>query len=415
MNGVGRRCRVAVGGWRLACSVFASAALVCGASVGAMDSSCPGDPCARCGWQAVCRLPPVSVRSVGGLFEAVKRARPGATILLADGEYRLPRILDIPTPGVTLRSRTGNRDAVVLRGGGMTEQQVGVAVSVSAADITLADLTIGWVRYHAVQVRGERAASRVTLHNVHLLDTGQQLLKGSTARNNVHADDGLVACSLIEYSDSAPSDYTNGVDVLAGRGWTVRDNVLRQIRGPGKGSAGPAILFWVGSERIMIERNLVIDSFRGIALGLKPQPAGFDAKDSSIVNNVVVNLQAWGDEGIEANAAPNTRIDHNTVLMDGTLPWSISVRFGGTTAQVRNNLTNRSIVLRNGGEATRTGNVVGARPDWFLAPAGADLRLQPGVEGLRGSEAVPEVDTDFDGRPRPKGADVDPGAFQRPS
>ena len=168
------------------------------------------------------------MHSVDDLFDAVRRAKPGATILLADGEYRLPRMLDIAVPGVTLRARSGNRDSVVLRGGGMTERDVGVAISVSAADVTLADLTIGWVGFHAVQVRGERAANRVTLHNVRVADTGQQLLKGSTARNGVFADDGLVACSLFEYTDRAPSDYTNGVDVLAGRGWTVRDNVLRQ-------------------------------------------------------------------------------------------------------------------------------------------------------------------------------------------
>ncbi len=415
MNRVRSGWRQPAGGWPLACFVFATAAVICGATVGARNSSCPGDPCARCRWQPACRLPPLSVHSVAGLFDAVKRAKPGATILLEDGQYRLPRMLDIAVPGVTLRSRSGNRDGVILRGGGMTEQQVGVAISVSAADVTLADLTIGWVRYHGVQVRGERAASRITLHNVRIADTGQQLLKGSTASNGIHADDGLVACSLFEYTDHAPTDYTDGIDVLGGRGWTVRDNVFRQIKGPGNGSAGPAILFWAGSERIAIERNLVVDSFRGIALGLKPQPTGYDARNSSIVNNVVVNLQPWGDEGIEANAAPNTRIDHNTVLVEGTLSWSISVRFGGTTALVRNNLTNRSIVLRNGGAATRTGNVVGAHPDWFLDPGRANLRLRPTVEGLHGSEAVPEAETDFDRVRRPKGADVDPGAFQRQS
>src|SRR5207237_343520 len=106
----------------------------------------------------------------------------------------------------------------------ISEKEVGVAISVSATDVTIADLTAGEVGFHGIQVRGERGASRVAIHNVRLVDTGQQLLKGSTAGGPLHADDGLVSCSLFEYSDHAPSDYTNGIDVLAGRNWTVRNN-----------------------------------------------------------------------------------------------------------------------------------------------------------------------------------------------
>ena len=270
-------------------------------------------------------------------------------------------MLDIAAPHVVLRGESGDAARVVLHGDGMTERRVGVAISVSAPDVAIADLTAGFVGYHGIQIRGERGASRAVLHNVHVLDTGQQLVKGSVASGRVHADNGLVACSLFEYTDHAPSSYTNGVDILAGRGWTVRDNRFERIRGPASGrwAAGPAVLFWANSQDTVVERNVIVDSFRGIALGLGPGGSDLardgerviDHQGGRIRNNTVVNLHAWADEGIEANSAPGVSIENNTVLTEGSVNWSISLRFPATGATVRNNLTSLPIVLRNGGRA----------------------------------------------------------------
>ena len=179
------------------------------------------EPCPCCAW-----LPPVTERTVqvstaADLERAIVGATPDTTVLLADGEYRLTRMLDIAEPRVVIRGSHRDSSKVVLRGAGMTEQHVGVAISVSAPDVTIADMTIGYVRFHGIQVRGERGASRVMIHNVRIIDTGQQLIKGSTAGGPLYADDGVLSCSTLEYSNHAPSDYTNGIDVLAGRGWIV--------------------------------------------------------------------------------------------------------------------------------------------------------------------------------------------------
>ena len=341
--------------------------------------------CPRCAWTAPVTSRTVRVTTVAQLEAAARTAQPGTTILVGDGHYRLTSMLDIAAPHVVLRGESGDAARVVLHGDGMTERRVGVAISVSAPDVAIADLTAGFVGYHGIQVRGERGASRAVLHNVHVLDTGQQLVKGSVASGRVHADDGLVACSLFEYTDHAPSSYTNGVDVLAGRGWTVRDNRFERIRGPASGrwAAGPAVLFWANSQDTVVERNVIVDSFRGIALGLGPGGSDLardgerviDHQGGRIRNNTVVNLHAWADEGIEANSAPGVSIENNTVLTEGSVNWSISLRFPATGATVRNNLTSLPIVLRNGGRAELEGNVEGARSDWFVnAPAG-DLRL----------------------------------------
>ena len=111
-------------------------------------------------------------RAAAELEQAVGSARPGDTILLADGTYGLRRSIDIATARVTLRGRSGNPSAVILRGGGMTGDPVGVGISVSAPDVTIADMTIRDLGYHAIQVRGERSASRFAMHRARLFDTG---------------------------------------------------------------------------------------------------------------------------------------------------------------------------------------------------------------------------------------------------
>ena len=351
-------------------------------------------------------IPPVTrrtqtVTSTGALMRAVNDARPSTTILLADGTYRLDRTIDITVPDLVLRSRSGNAEAVVIRGENMMERQVGVGISVSAPRVMIANVTIGYVGFHGVQVRGERGASDVVLHNIHVIDTGQQLVKGSVAAGGTGPDRGLVACSRFEYSDHAPSDYTNGVDVLAGKEWVVRDNRFLRIRGPAKGNwaAGPAILFWANSVDTLVERNVVIDSSRGVAFGLGPGASRelardgeqrFDHQGGAIRGNILCNLNAWADEGIEANAARNIDIGFNTVITQGRLPWSISVRFPETSGRLQKNLTSRGTTFRNGGLATDSGSVADAQLGWFVNPSICDLRLTPAAAAVvdAGAEAL---------------------------
>ncbi|MBW3598838.1 MAG: hypothetical protein KY475_16375, partial [Planctomycetes bacterium] len=60
--------------------------------------------------------PVLEVATVEELFQAVENVPPGGTILLADGRYMLPSVLTVAADDVTLRSRSGNRHAVVVDG-----------------------------------------------------------------------------------------------------------------------------------------------------------------------------------------------------------------------------------------------------------------------------------------------------------
>jgi hypothetical protein len=381
-------------------------------------------PATFCEWSPPETATTVRVRTAGELQRAIATAKPDTTILLEDGLYRIDRMLDIKAPGVVIRGRSGDRSAVVVRGNGMGDRRVGVVFSISAPDVTIADLTAGYVGFHGVQIRGERGASRATVQNVHIIDTGQQLIKGSTAGGPSYADDGVIACSLLEYSDHAPSSYTHGVDVIAASGWTVRDNTFSRIRGPAEQqwAAGPAILFWGNSQLTTIERNVIVDSFRGIALGLGPGASArsrdgersYDHQGGRIRQNVIVNLHDWADEGIEINAARDVEVDHNTVFVEGRLPWSISVRFPVSSGHVRNNLSNRPIHFRDDGHADLGGNVEGAELGWFADVTAAQVTLsQPDLPAVDVGVPVPDLPLDMAGRTRVSGQAPDAGAYEQ--
>src|SRR5512146_1199334 len=85
--------------------------------------------------QACAPLPPpsgniVNVSDVSGLEHAVNSATSGTTILIANGTYNLDGVyLRIDVPNVTLRSASGNREAVILDGNYVTTEIIQIAAS----------------------------------------------------------------------------------------------------------------------------------------------------------------------------------------------------------------------------------------------------------------------------------------------
>ena len=316
------------------------------------------------------------------LRKQLKNASPGTTFLLADGIYQLTKrqVLQVNIPRITIRSASGNRESVVIGGGRNT-------ITVNADDFTVADLTLRTPRHHNIQIRGEKGTQRPTIYNTHLLDAGQQFVKVSAGKDGTqqYADHGLVACSLIEYTSyshggkSTPASYTNGIDLLAGKGWVIRDNILRRIRSK-DGKAGPAILVWKNAIDTIIRRNLIVDSWRGIALGLaKPNKYSrggpqvrYDHQNGLVENNIILALNERADAAIENNWADNSRILRNVVYynpkLDHKVDWSIEYRFPPTTVTIRDNLTNLSILKRRPfphRDAQQAGNITNAPPQRF--------------------------------------------------
>jgi hypothetical protein len=369
----------------------------------------------------------VRVSSVPELQNAVVRLRSNTTILIADGVYDLTHTLNIDgVSRVTLRGASGNRDGVVLRGRGMGNKNYGsvphiVAIS-SADDVTVADLTLRDAYYHLIQVHGESGPQRPRIHNVRLIDAGEQLIKGSTngaQRPRKYSEGGIVECSLFEYTDRARSDYTNGVNILAGGGWIIRDNVFRRMRAPVGSLAGPAVLMWRNSRDTIIERNLFIECDRAIALGISPPDVNSRDGDTTyehqggVVRNNMIYRVGSGDVGIIVNYARDYKLYHNTIVLNGTYPSAIEYRFAASTGQIAYNLTDGDITSRDGGQGILAGNQTAAR-DWFAGPGLGDLHLAPTANGaVRNAVRLADVVDDYDGDPRPDAGPRDVGADER--
>ena len=172
---------------------------------------------------------------------------------------------------VGIRGATGNRDDVVLVGKGMngaTDGGVpfGIWVGGNVQGVTIAHLTIRDVYYHPIMLNA--GAQSPLIHNVRLVNAGQQLLKSSPDGAGGGVDNGIVEYSVFEYDTTSRDDYTNGVDVHTGDNWIIRHNLFRNIRAPQGQLAGPAILMWNHSTNTLVDGNTFIDCQREIALGL---------------------------------------------------------------------------------------------------------------------------------------------------
>jgi hypothetical protein len=76
------------------------------------------------------------------------------------------------------------------------------------------------------------------IHNVRLVNAGQQFIKASPDGAGGDVDNGIVEYSVMEYDTTARDDYTNGVDVHTGDNWIIRHNLFRNIRAPRARSPG---------------------------------------------------------------------------------------------------------------------------------------------------------------------------------
>jgi hypothetical protein len=364
----------------------------------------------------------VNVGTVPELQDAVAGLQSNTTVLIADGTYQLTNTLNIRgVNNVTIRGASGNSRAVILSGRGMSNQAYGnvphVMAVFDAHNITIADLTLRDAYFHGIQIHGEDDADGVRLARTRVLDNGEQQIKVSTAGNpGPYADDGLVECSVIGYTDRARSSYTNGVDVLAGSGWIIRDNTFQNIRAPAGQLAGPAVLMWRNSIGTIVERNRFIENDRAIAFGLsapdgnsRDGETAYDHQGGVIRNNMIYRAGP-GDVGITVNYARAVSIVHNTVILNGTFAQgAIEYRFSTTTADIRFNLTDAPIWQRDGAIGTVDGNVTDAGLSWFVAPGSGDLHLLPGATGAIDRAGPGAANDDYDREVR-AGSTTDVGA-----
>jgi len=343
----------------------------------------------------------VTVASAAALREQAYDAAAGTTILVSPGVYELDNIIHVVNAGITIRGATGNRADVILDAGGMLTGFTH-AILIEADDVTVADLTIRNAGEHGVSVNG---SDRPTLYNLHIVDTGYQLVKVNPVGDG--SEDGLLACSHLEYTTTAPENYTNGISAHDAHRWTVRDNRWERIRTPDNVPA-PTILFWSGSSDTIVERNVLVDCYQGIAFGNASHGPGDHT--GGIVRNNMIYGSLPHDSVVEMVHATGWLVAHNTALLldpDG-VTWGMEARFADTQGTFANNLTNMPIWAdRDGAGGTLQDNVTNATPAWFVDAATADLHLALTATGaIDQVTLLADVTADIDGDPRTGRADA---------
>jgi hypothetical protein len=387
----------------------------------------------------------VNVSSEAELWSAVNSAQEGDTILLADGTYNLGQnghYLWIDTPNVTLRSASGNREAVILDDNYSGSE----IVSIIASNVTIADLTIKRAWTHPIHVTSSDSGDTLNtlIYNVHIIDPREQAIKINPHSAKVNFPDyGVVACSHIELTDEGrphvnPTSggcYTGGVDAHYARGWVIRDNVIEGFWCP-SGLSEHGVHMWRGCRDTVVERNVFIDNARGVGFGLmtsgsartygdNPCPeaeGGYVGHYGGIIRNNFIFasrselfLSAAGfDCGICLWNACGAQVLHNTVAST-QVPASSSIewRFDNADPDVINNLVTHNLLEREGATASTSGNLDAAPLSLFVDGASGDLHLADSASAAIDQAvtlAAGLCDDDIDGDPRPIGSARDIGA-----
>ncbi len=344
-----------------------------------------------------------TVSSVSELAAAVNTINSGGgnhTILIEDGNYELSSMLYITSDNIVIRSLSGNRSNVVIEGQGMSGS-VEHGFLIGGSNITIADISLGEVANHGIQIQGENGASNLLVHNVRLFNTGEQILKGSYGDTGPGSQNGIVECSLFEFTSSfGPQYYIGGIDVHHGTNWIVRNNTFKNIRSPEQGgsarNAEHAVHFWNNSANPTIENNSIINCDRGIGLGL-----GASSCSGGLIRNNMIygdDLGRNSDVGIGLESASNVEVYNNTVYFDHSYSNAIEYRFEASTGNIIiNNLTNKAIADRNGGQTTVRNNVTNAVSSWFINTSTGDLHLDGDIASVVDEgETLSYVETDLD-------------------
>ena len=371
------------------------------------------------------------------LVEAVRNLSSNTRVVIADGTYVLNQTLvvgqnwnenEMPLTHVIFQSESGNRDAVVLTravANDVSDNANNLFLIRHVVDFTIKDMTIKNAFHHCIQIQGEQGAESPSLINLHLVDAGEQFIKVSwNSEINRGCDFGIVENCLIEYTDHARihpylnSYYTDGIDVLGGTAWIIRNNIFKNIRAPKNSGmlAGAAVLMWHQSKDTILEQNHFIECDMGVQFG---NPSG-DQDDhvGGIIRNNVFFRKGSGDVAISLNRACNVKVYHNTVIHHETFPWTIEYRYtntlGKNSGDIRYNLTDGPIMERNGSFAYLTGNITNALHEWFVDAENGNLHLSMHASPVI-DQALPlaEVKNDIDNEHRDTTPDI--GADERSS
>ncbi len=366
-----------------------------------------------------------NVSTVGQLTNAVNGAGPNDEIIIAGGTYNLTQGLNLSDVGLTIRGATGNRDDVILVGGGMNTHGVDEGLLVNVSNITVRDLTLKSFFYNAIHLRGENDISGITVSNVKTWNIGERHIKGSWDSNINHTLDNTLIENVYMLQteprlDTNPSggDYIGGMDIMSSNNITIRDCVAEGIRGY-TGGGNASIFLWQGHNNFTIERNVIIGTNKGIGIGLTYQAGptisgGWHGDGGIIRNNTILRSSGYDGNniGLELCGVKNTEVYNNTVYSADasyfrTLSFWDNTTIPNTNLQVIDNIVRGGVFDIAGGDwsaaaVAALGNIVDTTgavvtSNWFVDAANGDFHLtEQALAAMDAATVLADVPADMD-------------------
>lgn len=377
----------------------------------------------------------INVSNSSELLNAIASASPGHVITLAAGTYTISRKVNLNRAGsstepITLRSdRLGDAVISVNSDGGYAE---GFVVNAPY-----------WI-IENLEIVGTCPQSSHSFceHAVHIKGTGDNLIvrsnimrefnamiKGSgnpvSGGFSVFADDVQIRDNRMQNSSARmTSNPVALIDINGGQRWRVQENrIIDFAKGAGDGVSYGAFLKGNSRDGIF-ERNLIVCSKNhsgGARIGLSFGGGGNSPETNNPIceQNTCTNLHTNGimrnniivdcsDVGIYLNRSASTKVYNNTLINTN----GIDVRFSTSSADIRNNISNSTARIRDGGTITTTSNNI-----WnvnlsniFNLSTSADVQVKDGILLYNQGVILSDSPQDFCGRSRQVSNDI--GAIQ---
>jgi hypothetical protein len=306
---------------------------------------------------------------------------------------------------------------------------MGIAVY-NAQNVILADLSVGEVYWHAIDLEALEGAQQVHMYHCHFFNAGEQIIK-SNPTSNSGVDNCTLEYCLVEYTNGPSvidhgggTGYTAALHAHEAHNWVISNNLFRNFHTSDSTVTwySPTILMWNHSAGTIVEGNTFIDCDRAVAFGLQQVTDGYDHQGGVIRNNFVYQhpglfsdaRRAGSDGQLLVYDSPGTQVYHNTVLTNNNSRYSIEVRWANTGVAFDNNLADAPLNARDGGVYSAIGNYLSATPAFFVNPSNADLHLVDGPATrayvIDQAPVRAGATSDWDGDPRPSGSAPDVGA-----
>lgn len=354
------------------------------------------------------------------LSYALKFAKPGSSITLAPGVYKIGKAIKLEGVGTAQDTKP-----ITFRA-----EKLGAVRIESATVIAMRILGPNWIVEnlefvgicstdreceHAISITGP--VSNTIIRNNRMRNFNSAIKAGRGSEERKFANDVLIEGNHIFNAAVRRTERpVTQVDINGGKRWKVIDNFIADFGKGGGNFTSYAGFLKSNSRDGLFARNLVICEWRhkgGERVGLSfggggtTDPAFCEDGDCStfhtggvMVNNIIMNCP---DVGIYLNRSKDTKVYNNTLINTK----GIDARFEITTAAIENNLVMGKISTRDSAFLTEKNNVqngfFGGGVE-FNNPDKGDLSLKSGGELLMQGELPPGVDSDFCGNPRTAGS-----------